>query len=113
MSRWPGPALSPGPARTAGALMSAPAVAVHPEQSVPDAARLMERSRIGRLPVVDEEDRLIGIATRRDLLRGFLRADEEILRQGIDDIVVGELGLSPDTVTVSVRDGVVTPKGRV
>lgn len=74
---------------------------------------MMERHHIERLPVVDEEDRLIGIATRRDLLRVFLRTDEEIRRQVIDEVLVGALGLSSDAVTVFVRDGVVTLKGRL
>ncbi|MEU2305881.1 CBS domain-containing protein [Streptomyces misionensis] len=92
-------------------VMSTPAVTVHPEQRVPDAARLMERRGVERLPVVDEEDRLIGIVTRRDLLRVFLRGDDEIRRQVSEEIVAGELGLPPGAVGVSVRDGVVTLAG--
>ncbi|MFM9589259.1 CBS domain-containing protein [Streptomyces scabiei] len=92
-------------------LMSSPAITVHPEQLVPEAARLMDRHHVERLPVVDEEDRLIGIATHRDLLRVFLRTDGQIRRQVIDEILVGALGLPADAVTVSVRDGVVVLKG--
>ncbi|WP_329241577.1 CBS domain-containing protein [Streptomyces sp. NBC_01478] len=98
---------------TAEHLMSTPAVTVHPELPVPDAARVMERRGIERLPVVDEEDRLIGIATRRDLLRVFLRTDGDIRREVIDDVLVGALGLAPETVTVLVRDGLVTLTGPV
>ncbi|WP_225320502.1 CBS domain-containing protein [Streptomyces luteolifulvus] len=100
-------------ATTAAELMSTPAITIHPEQDVADAARMMERHAIERLPVVDEEDRLIGIATRRDLLRIFLRTDEEIRRQVIDDILTGVLRLPPGAVFVSVRDGMVTLDGRV
>ncbi|TWV55949.1 CBS domain-containing protein [Streptomyces misionensis] len=106
-ARWPDVTGEP-PARE---VMSTPAVTVHPEQRVPDAARLMERRGVERLPVVDEEDRLIGIVTRRDLLRVFLRGDDEIRRQVREEIVAGELGLPPDAVGVSVRDGVVTLAG--
>ncbi|WP_405886193.1 CBS domain-containing protein [Streptomyces longwoodensis] len=106
-----GPA--PPPALTAGDVMSGPAITVHPEQTVPDAARLMERRGVERLPVVDEADRLIGIATRRDLLRVFLRADDDIRREVSEEIVVGALDLPPDAVRVCVRDGVVTLGGRV
>ena len=35
----------------------------------------MAQRRVERLPVVDEEDRLVGIVTRRDLLQVFLRPD--------------------------------------
>ena len=100
-------------ATTAGELMSTPAITVHPEQPVPDAARVMERHGIERLPVVDEEDRLIGIATRRDLLRVFLRTDEDIRRQVTDEILVAAPGLPPDGVVVSVHDGLVTLEGRL
>ncbi|MFG3467656.1 CBS domain-containing protein [Streptomyces sp. NPDC047853] len=106
-----GPA--PPPSVTAGDVMSSPAITVHPEQTVPDAARLMERRGVERLPVVDEADRLIGIATRRDLLRVFLRADDDIRRQVTEEIVVTAMGLPSDAVCVAVRDGVVTLDGRV
>ncbi|MHB9864223.1 CBS domain-containing protein [Streptomyces sp. YIM S03343] len=100
-------------ASTAGALMTSPAITVHPEQAVSDAARVMERHGIERLPVVDEEDRLIGIATRRDLLRVFLRTDGAIRAEVIEEVLVTRLGLAPDAVEVSVRDGMVTLAGTV
>ncbi|MET7982930.1 CBS domain-containing protein [Streptomyces sp. NPDC005281] len=98
---------------TAEQLMSTPAITVHPEQRVADAARVMERHSVERLPVVDEEDRLIGIATRRDLLRVFLRTDEEIRREVADDVLGRALSLPPHSVIVSVGDGVVTLEGRL
>ncbi|MFF2363130.1 CBS domain-containing protein [Streptomyces sp. NPDC058122] len=100
-------------ATTVEQLMSTPAITVHPEQRVADAARVMERHRVERLPVVDEEDRLIGIATRRDLLRVFLRTDEEIRREVADDVLGRALSLPPHAVSVSVGDGVVTLEGRL
>ncbi|MEU5097156.1 CBS domain-containing protein [Streptomyces sp. NPDC020996] len=100
-------------ATTAGEMMSSPAVTVHPEQAVEAAARIMERHGVDRLPVVDEEDRLIGIATRRDLLRVFLRSDEEIRQDVIDEVLTGTMCLAAYAVTVSVRDGMVTLDGQV
>ncbi|MFD5328382.1 CBS domain-containing protein [Streptomyces sp. NPDC127092] len=96
----------------AGDLMTSPAVTVHPEQRVVDAARLMERRRVDRLPVVDEEDRLIGITTRRDLLRVFVREDEEIRA----DVVGAVSALVPaarpgDGLGIDVREGMVTMTG--
>ncbi|MFC0602525.1 CBS domain-containing protein [Streptomyces palmae] len=96
---------------TAEDLMTSPAVTVHPEQRVADAARVMERHGVERLPVVDEEDRLIGIATRRDLLRVFLRTDEEIRRDVIAEVFTRAMRRPPDAVTISVRDGMVTLGG--
>ncbi|MFC4463546.1 CBS domain-containing protein [Streptomyces xiangluensis] len=100
-------------AMTAGQLMSTPAITVHPEQAVADAARVMERHHIERLPVVDEEDRLIGIATRRDLLRVFLRTDEEIRQEILDEVMARAMCLPPHTVIVSVHDGTATLEGRL
>jgi CBS domain-containing protein len=37
-----------------------------------DAARDMVRSRIGALPVVDDEDRVVGMLTERELIRDLL-----------------------------------------
>ncbi|MGZ9929195.1 CBS domain-containing protein [Streptomyces sp. NC-S4] len=98
---------------TAGDVMSAPAVTVHAEETVADAARLMTRRSIERLPVVDVEDRLVGIVTRRDLLRTFLRPDSEIRRRVTDEVLLGVLGVPADDVEVHVVDGIVTLDGRV
>lgn len=96
---------------TAGGLMSSPAVTVHPEQRVVDAARIMERRRIDRLPVVDEEDRLIGITTRRDLLRVFLRTDEEIREDVAGAACLHGPAHDAGELRVDVRDGIVTIEG--
>ncbi|WP_327387083.1 MULTISPECIES: CBS domain-containing protein [unclassified Streptomyces] len=109
-SRWNGSGTGPP---TAGDVMSAPAVTVHAEDTVADAARLMTRRSIERLPVVDVEDRLVGIVTRRDLLRTFLRPDSEIRRRVTDEVLVEVLGVPADDVEVHVVDGIVTLDGRV
>ncbi|MEV6329931.1 CBS domain-containing protein [Streptomyces sp. NPDC051909] len=98
---------------TARDLMTAPAVTVHAEETVADAARLMVRRGVERLPVVDEEERLVGIVTRRDLLCVFLRPDPEIRRRVQQDVLVEAMGLSADAVDVHALDGVVTLEGRV
>ncbi|EFL29911.1 CBS domain-containing protein [Streptomyces viridochromogenes DSM 40736] len=100
-------------ARTAGQLMSRPAITVHGDASAVEAARVMAHHRVERLPVVDDEERLVGIVTRRDLLQVFLRPDAEI-RQAIRDDVLGRaLGLPPDAVDVDVHEGVVILTGQL
>ncbi|WP_328863768.1 CBS domain-containing protein [Streptomyces virginiae] len=98
---------------TAGEVMSTPAVTVHAEETAADAARLMTRRSVERLPVVDEEERLVGIVTRRDLLRLFLRPDAEIRRRVIDDVLGDVLDVRADVVEVHVVDGVVALSGVV
>ncbi|MFG3479484.1 CBS domain-containing protein [Streptomyces sp. NPDC047980] len=96
---------------TAGRMMSAPAVTVHADETVAAAARTMLRRCVDRLPVVDDENRLVGIVTRRDLLRVFLRPDPEIRLRVIEEVVVDTMGLAPDAVAVHVVDGRVTLEG--
>jgi CBS domain-containing protein len=55
----------------------------------------MERHHLERLPVVDEEDRLIGIAIRRDLLRVLLRTDDQIRQEVIEEAVTRALACRP------------------
>ena len=45
------------------------AVAIGPEQTVADAAGIMEAAGVGAVAVVDGDHRLIGIVTDRDLVR--------------------------------------------
>ncbi|WP_369386569.1 CBS domain-containing protein [Streptomyces sp. CG1] len=94
-------------------LMSAPAVCARPEWSVVEAARLMESQHVKRLPVVDEADRLLGIVSRGDLLRIFLRRDEAIREEITGDVLRRTMGLDPRDVTVEVSDGRVTLGGIV
>ncbi|MFD7606762.1 CBS domain-containing protein [Streptomyces mirabilis] len=102
-----------GHARTAGQLMSVPPVTVHADETIAEAARTMARSRVERLPVVDDEDRVVGIVTRRDLIQVFLQPDDVIRREVIDEVLVRTLWLSPSTVEVAVYEGVVTLTGHV
>ncbi|MEU0398030.1 CBS domain-containing protein [Streptomyces sp. NPDC006208] len=94
-------------------LMSAPAVCARPEWSVVEAARLMEVQNVKRLPVVDESDKLIGIVSRRDLLGVFLRDDEAIRLEIVQDVLARTLGRDPSSITVEVREGQVVLSGSV
>ncbi|GGN48552.1 hypothetical protein GCM10011579_001290 [Streptomyces albiflavescens] len=58
--------------------MNTPAVTVHPGATLAQAARITAIRRVKRLPVVDDEGMLQGIVRRADLLKVFLRPDEEI-----------------------------------
>ena len=95
---------------TAGTLMTAPAITIGPDATIPAAARLMNTHHIRRLPVVDEQRKLVGIVSRRDLLSVFLRPDADIIhdvRQVLNEIPVTD----PKDVDVTVRHGVVTLSG--
>ncbi len=100
-------------ALTAGRLMSTPPVTVHADDSIAFSARVMAEHRVERLPVLDEEDRLVGIVTRRGVLQVFLRSDADIREEVIQEVLANTLGLTPPAVGVKVRDGVVTLEGRL
>ncbi|MFE3165258.1 CBS domain-containing protein [Streptomyces sp. NPDC059224] len=100
-------------ATTAAGVMSTPAVTVRSDATVVEAARLMAGHHVGRLPVLDAEDRLVGIVTRGDLLRGFLRSDDELVREVRREVLGNTLWLAPHAVEVTAQDGVVTLTGRL
>ena len=97
-------------ARTAAELMTSPVITTHPDASLASAARLMNDHHIRRLPVLDASGTLIGMVSRRDLLQVFLRPDTEITAE-IQGVLTGVLLEDPQSVTVQVRDGLVTLRG--
>ncbi|UKY47903.1 CBS domain-containing protein [Streptomyces inhibens] len=99
--------------RTAGELMSAPAVCAHPEWTVVEAARLMEVQNVKRLPVVDETDMLLGIVSRSDLLRVFLRQDKAIQEEISREVIGRTARLGASSVTADVVQGQVALHGSV
>ncbi|MFI9357988.1 CBS domain-containing protein [Streptomyces lydicus] len=98
---------------TAGELMSAPAVCAHPEWTVVEAARLMEVQHVKRLPVVDETDSLLGIVSRSDLLRVFLRQDKAIQEEISREVIGRTARLGTSAVRADVLQGQVTLHGSV
>lgn len=97
--------------RTAADLMTSPAITIGPGAGLAEAAQLMRRHDLKRLPVVDERGRLVGIVSRADLLRVFMQTDAQIEQavHEVLDLVLNE----PDAVSVTVREGVVTLDGEV
>ncbi|HWB36878.1 MAG TPA: CBS domain-containing protein [Rugosimonospora sp.] len=97
----------------AGDLMTTPVVTVSARTSLVAAAKVMDEGRLKRLPVVDQDGRLVGMVTRRDLLKVFLRPDKQIRAEIVDEVLDGIAGVEPTQVTVDVGDGVVTLLGEV
>jgi CBS domain-containing protein len=99
-------------AATVGEVMTTPAISVDAGLSVRDAAAIMVGRKVNRLPVLDA-GRLVGIVTRSDLVRAYLRADSDIARSVREDVIRGTMWLDPDGLQVSVADGVVRIGGTV
>ena len=65
-------------AETAGEIMTGHPLTVRADATVAEAARLMDRHQVRCLLVVDDGGKLLGVVSPRDLLRAFLRPDENI-----------------------------------
>ncbi|NMG42112.1 CBS domain-containing protein, partial [Chelativorans sp. ZYF759] len=50
-------------------VMTSPAITLSSDKTVMDAAVLMLKKKIHRLPVVNQDEKVIGIVTRADVLR--------------------------------------------
>jgi CBS domain-containing protein len=94
-------------------LMSAPAVTVPGHATLAEAARIMALRHVGRLPVLNGEGVLEGVVSRGDLLKVFLRADDELAGEIRRDIVDVLFPAPVEPVHVMVADGVATLTGRV
>ncbi|MEV4946765.1 CBS domain-containing protein [Streptomyces sp. NPDC053755] len=102
-------AASKAGALRAGELMSSPAVTVHPEATLAEAARIMATRRVKRLPVVNGVGMLEGVVSRSDLLKVFLRSDAEIEEDVRLSVLDGPA--VPAGLEVAVADGVATVRG--
>jgi CBS domain-containing protein len=100
-------------ARNVAALMTSPAVTVGADATLTEAARVMRRRHVKRLPVVDSSGRLVGIVSRGDLLLAFTRSDKSIARELTEDVLSETLAIDQSEVGVAVEDGVVRLEGEV
>ncbi|MFF3612049.1 CBS domain-containing protein [Streptomyces sp. NPDC002580] len=98
---------------TAGELMTSPALTVRPNATLAQAARVMARAKVKRLPVVDAVGMLEGVVSRADLLKVFLRTDAEITEEVRREVVSYLFPGPGSAVLVESRDGVVTLAGQV
>jgi CBS-domain-containing membrane protein len=85
-------------------LMTAPVTTVNPWTSVKEAAELLSSHGFTALPVVDDDDRLIGIVTEADLIRDRFPQDPRYRQGGIDtgtrhskEMTVGSVMTTPAT----------------
>ena len=100
-------------ATTAGRLMTSSVVTVRADTAVARAAYLMERHAVSHLPVVDNQDVVVGIVSRSDLLHAYLRDDNEIREDVLHSLV--DCVPEPDLhkIEVHVAEGVVKLSGTV
>lgn len=100
-------------ATTAKDLMTSPAITASPSTSIAEAARMLARYRVRGLPVIDRDGVLVGMVSRGDLIKLFLRSDEEIANDVVRDVVRATAFPRHAGVKVTVEEGVVILSGRV
>ncbi|WP_082126787.1 CBS domain-containing protein [Allosalinactinospora lopnorensis] len=101
---------APGKARAerASGLMARNVVTAHLEDSIVVAARAMDHHDVKQLPVVDGHGRLIGLLSRRDLLRVFARSDRNISWDISAAFIDAPAWLGTRHIRFTVDGGVVT-----
>jgi CBS domain-containing protein len=100
-------------ARTAGEAMSAPAITIEAKRPLAAAATTMIDEGVKRLPVVDQDGKLIGIISRADLVRAFVRSDAEIAKEIREDVIFRMLWMAPESIEIIVKNGEVRLTGEV
>ena len=95
-------------------VMTTPAISVGSRASLVVAVRLLQKHQIKRLVVLDADNQMVGIVSRRDLLAGFSRSDAEIRSDVIEGVIPRWLLVGdPGGVRVGVHGGVVRLEGTV
>jgi len=65
-------------------------ITVTPDTEIEDAAKVIFYNKIGGLPVVDEQERLLGIITVADILAAFIELMGVLKSSSRIDVVLGE-----------------------
>lgn len=102
-----------GQGDTVGDVMSRGVVTVRPDVEIYEAAKIMTTQEVKRLPVVDDDDRLLGVISRADIVSLFTRPDDVIEDEIREDLIRRVLFIDPDGIQVDVSNGVVTLSGEM
>lgn len=62
--------------QTVGEVMSTNPIAIAPDKPLKEAAKVMHDKKVHRFPVVDDNDRIIGVLTRGDIIRAMAAGEE-------------------------------------
>jgi len=96
---------------SAADLMSSPVLTVEEDTPLREVAAVMVRRKINRLPVM-RAGRLVGIVSRNDILRAFVRTDQELAKAVREGLLHG-LWIDVTPLKIDVMDGVVYLEGEV
>jgi CBS domain-containing protein len=99
-------------ATTVGQAMTTPAICIDHDRPLREAAALMLDRNVNRLPVL-ENGLLVGILTRADLVRAYIRRDDEAREAIRDEVLRKTLWLDPDDMRIEVHEGIARLAGTV
>jgi len=97
----------------AAEVMTSPVVTVGIDTPIAQAARVMRERNVRRLVVVDTRLRIAGIVSRSDLLKVFLRTDEDLRDEVLHKLLPAVVPTEAAGVDVDVESNVITLSGRV
>ncbi len=66
-------------------------IIISPNDSVAEAAALLGANNIGALPVCDDNEKLVGILSERDIVREIAKRGPELLKLKVDDVMTHEV----------------------
>jgi len=93
--------------------MTSPPITIRSDSRLVEAARLTQERNVRRLIVVDERGKISGIVSRSDLLQVFLRSDEDLLEDIVENLIPPLMLAVQQPIVVDVHDNVVTLRGEV
>lgn len=91
-------------------IMSKPVITIDASSSIKDAIQAMELNNIRRLPVVDREQKMVGIITDKDVFRAIMKSQS--LVTSISGSVIVECKPVYERFSEFVLDGMLLPGGR-
>ncbi len=103
----------PSHERFVGDVMTTDLIVLGPDADHAEAARLMHMENVKRIPIVDENRRMVGLVSRSDILRVFARPDTEILDEIEGELIGRVLWIDPRRVEIKSTNGNVVLRGRL
>lgn len=75
-------------------------ISIPPQASVAEAAEIISRRRIGAVVVCDEEGRLVGILSERDVVRGLPQHGAALMSMPVSSLMTQEVQVVTPACTV-------------
>ena len=94
-------------------VMTSEVITLDPDADHAEAARIMRKAGIKRIPVVGDDGSLRGIISRSDIMRAFARPDGEIIEEIRSHVMSDVLWIDPRKVEVRSVEGNVELHGHL